>query len=165
VPSRTALAVPTEVIIRLAQEKKICGVKLANNKDLDRVEVIKKNTPDDFIILSGDDEWTFNLMICVKADGVISIVSNIIPYQMHHFLTTMMLLVRSGESDSEARRCNNELQDLMKAMFIETNPIPIKTAMHMFHHGFEEIFRLPLCPMSVQNKDKLRIVLAKNGLF
>jgi len=108
--------------------------------------------PAGFDVMSGDDNLTFPLM-ALGGTGVISVASNVVPERMKA-LTSAAL---AGRWD-EARRLHYALLPLFKAIFIETNPIPIKAAMVMKGHT-KEVYRLPMCPMSDENKKALKAVL------
>ena len=114
--------------------------------------------PADFDVLSGDDNLTYPLM-ALGGKGVISVASNIVPDRMKA-LTRAAL---TGKWD-EARSRHYELLPLFKAIFIETNPIPVKTALALMGKCREE-FRLPMCPMSPANKEKLTEVLREYSLI
>jgi 4-hydroxy-tetrahydrodipicolinate synthase len=110
--------------------------------------------PENFCVLSGDDNLTLPL-ISVGGVGVISVVSNLIPKEMSEFVHYSL----DGDLE-KARNLHYKLLPLFKAIFIETNPIPIKSAMAM--RGLcKEVYRLPLCEMQTQNREKLRMVLGE----
>ena len=158
IPPRTAKGVPTDVILQLAEEGLIVGMKWASGDFGQLMEIIKYR-PQDFVVLSGDDNSTFPLM-ALGGDGVISVVSNIIPKGMKKF----MLLMSNGEWHT-ARAIHYGLLDLMKAMFIETNPIPVKTALALMHpETFGAYFRSPMMPMEEKNVEKLKGIIARYDL-
>ena len=149
VPSRTGVNMTAETVARLSEVKNIVGVKEASG-NLAQVCDILKMTPRTFCVLSGDDGLYFP-MLALGAKGVISVVSNVAPREMADLNDAFAL----GEV-SRAREIHFRLWPLMNALFIETNPIPAKTALAMMGKVREE-FRLPLCGMS----DASRKVLAK----
>jgi len=151
IPGRTGKNIETDTIVRLAEHPNIIGVKEASGSLPQMMDVIYR-TPDDFIVLSGDDNLTLPLM-AAGGKGVISVASNIIPGRMS-------ALVRAGLNGNfeEMRKLHYELLPFFKVEFIETNPIPIKTALAM-KGMIKEVFRLPMCEMSGENKKKLKIVL------
>lgn len=152
IQGRTAVNMETSTLARLAKEhSNIAGVKEASGNITQMMDVINE-LPKDFAVLSGDDNMTFPLM-ALGGKGVISVASNIIPKEMHE-LTSFAL---NGDFE-KARKMHYELLPLFKGIFIETNPIPIKAALAM-KGMIKESYRLPLCPMKPENKEKLRQVL------
>ncbi len=152
IQGRTAVNMETSTLARLAKEhSNIAGVKEASGNIAQMMDVINE-LPRDFAVLSGDDNMTFPLM-ALGGKGVISVASNIVPKEMHE-LTSFAL---KGDFEN-ARRMHYELLPLFKGIFIETNPIPIKAALAM-KGMIKESYRLPLCPMKAENKEKLRQVL------
>ena len=143
----------TATLARLAKEhSNIVGVKEASGNIAQMMEVIH-TLPKNFIVLSGDDNLALPLM-SLGGKGVISVASNIIPRQMHE-LTEFAL---NGDFDS-AMKLHYKLLPLFKGIFVETNPIPIKSALAM--KGLvKEVYRLPLCGMKEENREKLKKVLA-----
>lgn len=154
IPGRTGINMQPETIIKLSEIPNIIGIKEASGSMDQVTEIAKGIKKKSFSILSGDDSLTLPMM-SVGAKGVISVASNIIPKKISKMVKDFL----DGKADS-ARRAHLELFDLMKALFIETNPIPVKTSLSMMSMIKEE-FRLPLCEMSSQNKEKLKKVLAK----
>lgn len=159
IPGRTAKGVPADVILELADEGSIAGIKWASG-DLDQLMRIAQVAPEGFTILSGDDNLTFVLM-ALGGNGVISVAGNIIP-------DAMLALICSLEQgiNPQSRKKHYDLLKLMKTMFIETNPIPVKTALHLMHPEiFAEEFRSPMMPMEPGTRDKLAKVLAEYKLL
>ena len=157
IPGRTASTVSVDTMARLARSENIVGVKDAVGDLAQTSELIDRLGPD-FSVLSGDDVLTLPMM-ALGGHGVISTTANVAPRKM-------AALVSAGlEGDfARARALHYELFCLMKAMFLETNPIPVKTALALMGKTGEE-FRLPLCPMSQINKERLQDVLRKAGLL
>ncbi len=151
IPGRTGKNIETDTIVRLAKHPNIIGVKEASGSLPQMMDVINE-TPDDFIVLSGDDNLTLPLM-AAGGRGVISVASNIIPDRMSAMVTAGL----NGNFE-KMRRIHYELLPFFKAEFIETNPIPIKTALAM-KGMIKEVFRLPMCEMGTENKKKLKKVL------
>jgi 4-hydroxy-tetrahydrodipicolinate synthase len=114
--------------------------------------------PAGFTVYCGDDNLTLPLMV-LGGDGVISVASNIVPRQV----ADMVQCALQGKWD-EARKYHYLLLPLLKALFIETNPIPIKTALAMMGM-VNEVFRSPLCTMDVQNREKLKVVLESQKIL
>ncbi|MFH1878971.1 MAG: dihydrodipicolinate synthase family protein, partial [Candidatus Omnitrophota bacterium] len=112
----------------------------------------------DITVMSGDDSMTLPFM-SVGATGVVSVVANIIPGKVHDLVQNFL----DGKI-AESRKIHYEIMGLCKAMFIETNPIPVKTAMSMMGM-LDEQWRMPLCEMASENREKLKKVLKKYKLI
>lgn len=151
IPGRTACNILPDTIINLSHIKNIIGVKEAS-LSLDQAAKIIKNTPDDFCLLSGEDSLTFPLL-CLGANGVISVASNVVPAKM----AQMCEYIKANDFIN-ARKIHYELLDLFKVLFLETNPIPVKKAMYLMGLIEDEI-RLPLTPLSEDNTKILKDVL------
>jgi 4-hydroxy-tetrahydrodipicolinate synthase len=121
------------------------------------MEVISRR-PEGFSVLSGDDNLTFPLM-SLGGDGVISVASNLVPQEV----CSMVNLALAGKWD-DSRKYHYYLLPIFKALFIETNPVPIKTALAL-QGKIKEIFRLPLSPMDQSNREKLKEVLASKKIL
>lgn len=159
VPGRTGCDILPETVARLASQfKEIVGIKEATGSVRRATEVLEKIDRDDFCLLSGDDFIVYPL-ICVGAKGVISVVSNIAPNDMSELVSSAM----NGNYE-RAKDLHYRLQPLCRAMFIETNPIPVKTALAMMGR-IEEELRLPLCRMKEENRKKLEEILKSYGLI
>ena len=151
IPGRTGKNIENPVMLKLAQHKNIVAVKEASGNISQMMDLIA-NKPKDFDVLSGDDNLTYSLM-ALGGKGVISVASNAVPDRMKDLTHSAL----KGDWD-RARKLHYELLPLFKAIFLETNPIPIKATMAM--KGFvEEVYRLPMCPMSGENKKALTEVL------
>ncbi len=157
IPGRTAGKVTVDTMARLAEHENIIGVKDAVGDLAETSELIARLGPD-FIVLSGDDALTLPMM-ALGGFGVVSVLANLVPDRV----TAMVSAIDSGDYDT-ARSIHYEINPLARAMFIETNPVPVKTALSMMGLIKEE-FRLPLCPMSQINCEKLRDVTSKAGLL
>lgn len=151
VPGRTGSNIGTETLMRLAEIENVCGVKEASG-DLEQVMEIIARRPDPFLVLSGDDALTLP-MIAAGADGVISVVANEAPGPMSEMVRAAL-----GGDLVQARGLHYRLLPLMQANFLETNPIPVKTALQMMGR-FTAHFRLPLVPLSEPDREKLRAAL------
>ncbi|MDP6523181.1 MAG: 4-hydroxy-tetrahydrodipicolinate synthase [Kiritimatiellia bacterium] len=146
VPGRTGREIEVGTVAKLAQHPSIVALKEAGGS-VDRVNEVL--TRCDIAILSGDDSLTFPMM-AVGAGGVISVASNVAPRP----LADMVGMALEGNWDG-ARELHLKYHRLFCDLFIDTNPIPVKAAMHMM--GLvDEIYRLPLCPMSDEAKGRLR---------
>jgi 4-hydroxy-tetrahydrodipicolinate synthase len=152
VPSRTGINLKPELVAELAKESNIVGIKEASGS-LDQVTRILELTKDeDFVVLSGDDGLTLPIM-ALGGTGVISVVANVAPKLM----VSMLRAFRKGDM-KEARRLHLELAPLIRAVFLETNPIPIKKAVELIGLPAGDL-RLPLAPISQDNERKLKEAL------
>jgi len=157
IPGRTAINVENATMERLSRIPNIVGVKEASGNILQMSEVIRL-CGSDFDVLSGDDQMTFPLM-ALGGRGVISVVTNVAPDRMSALVTHML----EGRID-EARALHFDLFELCQAMFLETNPIPVKAALGLMGKIQPE-YRLPLCPPSAANIEKLKTVMENKGLL
>ncbi len=159
VPSRTGVDILPETVARIVRDNpNVVGIKEATGSVRRTTEILEKVDKEDFSVLSGDDFIVYPL-ICVGAKGVISVVSNILPSKMAQLVDAAL----EGRHE-EAKKLHYELQPACRAMFLETNPIPVKTALAMMGKIREEI-RLPLCRMSEANRKKLEETLKSYGLI
>lgn len=157
VPGRTGSNVSPETILTIAKEvPQVAAVKEASGSISQMMEIVK-GASSDFAVVSGDDSLTLPLLACGGV-GIISVVSNEIPKEF----SDMVHLALEGDFD-RARKLHYEWLDLMNANFIESNPIPVKTALAAMGM-INEVFRLPLTPMAPANKEKLMGVLKKHKL-
>jgi 4-hydroxy-tetrahydrodipicolinate synthase len=157
VPGRTASNVLPETVLTLAEIENIAGVKEASG-DVDQVMTLIRERPEGFIILSGDDSLTFPLL-AAGADGVISVVANLAPSLMSQMVERAL-----GGDYEGARELHYRLLPLMRAIFIETNPIPVKAALEIMGHRRAH-FRLPLLRPTSEVKAFLRRALIDAGLL
>jgi len=157
VPGRTALNMLPQTVARLAEIKNIVAIKEASG-NLAQVSEVIRLCGKDFTVLSGDDFTTFPLMT-LGGKGTISVSANVAPGD----LSAMCRALNDGDYD-KARTLHFKLEPLNKGMFLETNPIPVKTALSMMGKIQEEM-RLPLCPMSPENKEKLKTILKNYGIL
>lgn len=156
IPGRTNVNMAPETIARLAEIKNIVGVKEASG-NLEQVASVARLCGPSFDILSGDDTLTLPIM-AIGGVGVISVVANIYPRP----IADMCAAFLAGDI-KRARELYFHVFDLCKAMFIETNPIPVKTAAGLMGMCSPEL-RLPLSPMAEGNVGKLREVLQRYNL-
>jgi 4-hydroxy-tetrahydrodipicolinate synthase len=157
IQGRTAINVETETMARLAQIPNIVGVKEASGS-LDQMTSVILACGPDFTVLSGDDSLTLPLM-AVGGRGVISVVANFLPREVAEMTHAAL------EGDwKRARDLHWKLFPICRGVFIETNPIPVKEAMAMLGLIRPE-WRLPMCPMSDANREKLRKVLVQAGVL
>jgi len=155
VPGRTGCDIKPETLCRVAALERVVGVKEATG-DLDRVAPIRNGTRNGFALLSGDD-GTCCPFVLVGGDGVISVASNLSPRDM----VAMLAAALAGKVE-EARALHLRLRDMMQALFIESNPIPIKAAMAS-KGTVQEHYRLPMCEMGADNRKRLEQVLRAGG--
>ena len=158
VPSRTGVDILPHTIARLAGLSQIVGVKEATGSVRRTTDILALVDRENFCILSGDDFIVYPLL-CVGGNGVISVAANVAPRMMAD-------LVESFEAGdhAKARKLHYELQPLCEAMFYETNPIPVKTALVEMGLIQDEV-RMPLCPMSSANRERLKKVLSDMGII
>ncbi len=158
IPGRCGVEIGVETVRRLAQEcKNIVGIKEAGGS-CDRVSQLRAALGPRFEILSGDDSLTLPFM-AVGAQGVISVVSNVVPREV-----SQMVRAQAAGQTRKALRLHQRLYPLFKDLFIETNPVPVKAALAMLGRIREE-YRLPLVPMSAKNRETLRATLKACGLL
>lgn len=151
VPGRTGTNMKTETTLRLAEIPNIVAIKEASG-DVAQIIDIKRQAPDGFTVLSGNDDQTLPLMAS-GIDGVISVASNVVP--------DMMASLVKAVNDSDLQKVislNNKLVPLYHACFAESNPIPVKAALSLMGLCSDEM-RLPLIPASESTKILLKKVL------
>jgi 4-hydroxy-tetrahydrodipicolinate synthase len=157
VPSRTAVNMLPETVARCAAIPNIVGVKEAT-ADLNQISQVIRLCPKGFAVMSGDD-FTSMPTVMIGGTGVISVTSNVAPKDM----AAMMDAALAGDI-ATAQELHYKLLPLMQAMFIDTNPVPAKTALAMMGKIKSGLPRLPLYKMNEANEEKLRKVLAGYGL-
>lgn len=156
VPGRTGVNMAPETVERLCGLETVVGIKEASG-DVEQVSEIHRRCGDRLTILSGEDALTLPILSC-GGKGVISVVGNIMPDTMSAMIDAYL----SAEV-AKALQIHEKLLPVSQAMFIETNPIPVKTAMN--HMGLAAgSFRLPLVPMADDNKRQLVAVLESAGI-
>ncbi|MBI2018857.1 4-hydroxy-tetrahydrodipicolinate synthase [Candidatus Daviesbacteria bacterium] len=158
VPGRTGSNVSAATTIKISKEvPSVVGVKEASGNITQMMEIVK-GVSSSFSVLSGDDAFTLPLM-AVGGVGIISVASNEVPKAMSD-LTAACL---NGDF-AKARKLHYEWLDLMNINFIESNPIPVKTALALMGK-IKEVFRLPLVGMEEKNKESLKAVLKSHQLI
>ncbi len=157
VPARTSVNMLPETVIRLSGVKNIKGIKEASGS-LDQVTEILKDAPGDFCVLAGDDAITVPV-ISVGGHGVISTVSNVAPGEM----ATLVSYALKNDFKS-AKKLNFKLLPLIRSMFVETNPIPVKKALNIMGLIENEI-RLPLTEASGPSIEKIKKAMRDFGLI
>ncbi|MCP5008074.1 MAG: 4-hydroxy-tetrahydrodipicolinate synthase [Planctomycetes bacterium] len=155
VPSRTGVSVSPETVARLSGMKNIVAIKEASG-DIDHASQILGLC--DITVLSGDDSLTLPIM-SVGGRGVISVVANILPGDVAGMVAKCLKGIDAG-----AQEMHRKLFPICKSMFIETNPISVKTAMRLLGRLNGDM-RLPLCEMSSENEKKLQNALQRFGLI
>jgi 4-hydroxy-tetrahydrodipicolinate synthase len=156
VPGRTGRNVDPETVERLAKVGPVVAVKEASGS-LDQVSDILART--NLTVLSGDDSLTLP-MLAVGAEGVVSVVANLVPADL------LALLSAFGRGDlAAARAAHAKLFPLCRDLLgLAPNPVPVKTAMAMLGRGNGEL-RLPLCPLDPKGREALKRTLARYGLI
>ena len=157
VPSRTGISFTAETYRELSLDPKINGVKEASG-NFSLISHTRSLCGDDFYIWSGNDDQVVPMM-SLGAKGVISVASNIVP----ELMVNMSHLCLAGDFETAAR-LQIDYMELIDALFIEVNPIPIKAAMELMGLPVGDP-RLPLCPISEQNLERLRAAMARKGLL
>jgi len=158
IPSRTGVNILPETVAKLARLKNIVGIKEASG-DMEQVRrIIEMVDRKDFIVTSGNDSDTLEI-IRLGGVGVISVASNIVPDRV----VGLVEAARRGDWE-RAERIHSELLPLFKALFIETNPVPVKTAMRWMGMPAGGV-RLPLVEMEPENQRRLRQVMVEVGLL
>jgi 4-hydroxy-tetrahydrodipicolinate synthase len=158
IAGRTAVNIEPATIARLAKDcPNIVGVKEASGS-LEQMQTIKRLCPKEFLLISGDDGLLLPIL-SIGGVGVISVAANIIPQDVKKIIQAF----ESGHL-SEAQALYYKMLPLVKALFVETNPIPVKTAMGLMGLCLAEL-RLPLCEMAVENERKLKTALHEYGLL
>jgi len=157
IPGRTGVnMLPSTALALRKKFRNITGIKEASG-NLDQVSEILNGADKDFAVMSGDDALTLPMM-SVGARGVISVVANVAPGPM----CRMCSLFAAGKI-SEAKKIHHDLFGLIKTLFIETNPIPVKYAMHLMGYCSPEM-RLPLTTLSEKHRSALRSALRSAGI-
>ncbi len=157
IPGRTAVNLLPATVARLAAVRNIVAIK-EGSASLQQVSEIIKACGDRIAVLSGDDPLTLPMMV-VGAKGVITVTANIVPADMAAMVDAFM-----AGNLAEAQRLHYKLYPLFNALFLETNPIPVKEALAMMGKIDGEL-RLPLCPLSPDSREKLTRALKDYGLI
>ncbi len=152
VPGRTAVDLLPETVARLSRIDNIIGIKDATGS-MERAAQLLDSTPDNFLLLSGDDDTAVELM-ALGGHGEISVTANVAPAAV----AKMCELALAGDIES-ARAINAELMPLHEAMFIESSPIPVKWAVAQLGL-MDEGIRLPMTPLSAQYHERVRQAMA-----
>ncbi len=157
VPGRTACDMQPETVGRLAEIDNIVGLKEANS-DLDRVQKLRELCGDDFMLVSGDDATAMDFMLA-GGDGVISVTANVVPGPMHDLCDK----ATAGDSVA-ANTINKPIEKLHKDLFVESNPIPVKWALHRM--GLIQVgIRLPLTWLTETAEPAVAEAMREAGLI
>jgi 4-hydroxy-tetrahydrodipicolinate synthase len=158
VPGRTGSTIEPSTAIELAHNcKNIIAIKEAGG-DMNVFAELLANRPEGFKVYSGDDFLAYSAN-CLGADGCISVVANLIPADFHEMMKSSI----EGDYQS-ARKLFYKYRALMELMFLESNPLPVKTALALMGR-VNEVFRAPLCEMEDDNRDQVKIELKKLKLM
>ena len=155
VPSRTVADLSNETVLRLAQVPRIVGIK-ESTSSIERVTELMARMPKGFMVFSGNDDAALAYTM-LGASGVVSVTANVAPRLMHE----MIVAARSGDF-ARAIAINNRLLGLHRHLFVETNPIPVKWALHRMGRIAEGL-RLPLTPLSPQHHATVAAALSAAG--
>ena len=158
VPGRTGVNITSSTVVKLARQcSQIAGIKEASGNLVQATEIVR-DAPEGFALLSGEDAMNYPIM-AIGGRGCISVTANIIPKALSEHIHTCL----KGDFINAAKQHQNLLK-LHQAMFIETNPIPVKEALHMM--GMLQLeFRLPMCPLMDNNREILHNVLKEYKLI
>jgi 4-hydroxy-tetrahydrodipicolinate synthase len=155
VPSRTGCNIDASTTLQLAGSEQFVGTKEASG-NLPQITDILVGRPARFAVLSGDDEVTLP-MLALGADGLISVVSNVVP----RLMTELVRKGRAGDV-SGAREIHQRVLPWLRAAFLESNPIPVKAALAMMGR-FENVLRSPLVTLEPRHEDAVRTALREVG--
>ncbi len=157
VPSRTSVNMVPETVVRLAKIEKIVGIKEASGS-LQAISKIIDNCGKDFTVLSGDDPMLWPIL-AIGGKGVISVTANILPAKV----AALCKAAAIGDI-AEARSLHYELMDINDSLFIDTNPIPVKAALHLMGK-IENELRGPVLELSKDTLERLKKAMACHGLL
>jgi 4-hydroxy-tetrahydrodipicolinate synthase len=157
IAGRTAKNIEPDLMAKLAGLKNIIGVKEASG-NLEQMKKIREICPKDFLLLSGDDALTLPVMN-IGGVGIISVASNIVPADVAGLVNAFA----KGDK-SKAESINNKLLPLIETLFVETNPIPVKTAAALMGLIPSSLMRLPMCDMEDATMLKLKSALTAYGI-
>ena len=157
VPSRTSVNMVPETVVRLAKIEKIVGIKEASGS-LQAISKIIDNCGKDFTVLSGDDPLLWPIL-AIGGKGVISVTANILPAKVAALCKAAAIGDIAG-----ARSLHYELMDINDSLFIDTNPIPVKAALHLMGK-IENELRGPLIKLSKDTLERLKKAMACHGLL
>ncbi len=155
IPGRCGIDIPVSVVERLRDRyPHVNHIKEAGGS-VDRVDQLKNALGDDIVVLSGDDSLTLPF-IAAGAEGVISVASNALPYQVAALVNAAL-----AGNLKEASRWHRLLNEISNTLFIEPNPVPVKACLKQLGIFGSDRVRLPLCPMSAENQNKVLSVFQR----
>ena len=157
VPGRTVVSMSNQTIIAVARSEYICGVKEASG-EVSRVTELRKNTPKGFVLLSGDDATFVDFMLA-GGDGVISVISNVLPRQAVEISNQAVML------SSQAKTKYSKYSELNRLLGVEANPIPAKYILYKMGIIKSAEMRLPLVSMAKTYESTIDSELKKLGLI
>ncbi len=156
IPGRTGTRIEHETLLRLAERRNIVAVKDSTG-DFQSITKLVAESPEGFEVYSGDDWATFGYL-CLGAVGVVSVASHLVGPQIRQ----MIELIETGDVPA-ARKIHESLSPLYNALFVTSNPIPLKAALEMVGRPCGDP-RLPLVPATAEEKDRVRRALEDAGL-
>ncbi|GBC87136.1 4-hydroxy-tetrahydrodipicolinate synthase [bacterium HR12] len=156
IPGRTGIRIEHETLLRMAEVPNIVGVKDSTG-DFQAISRLISEAPTDFEVYSGDDWATFGY-VCLGAVGVISVAAHLVGDRIHR----MIELIEAGDIPA-ARKLHEELTPLFNALFITSNPIPVKTALELVGRPVGPP-RLPLVPATAEERARIHRALVDAGL-
>ena len=157
VPGRTGANIEPATLVRLAKIDNIIAVKEASGSMVQIAEVLNL-VPDDFLVFSGDDALILPV-ISLGGVGIVSVASNVVPAEL-----SKMTRAALNNDWSTARKLHRKYLPLVQALFIESNPMPVKAVLAMMGR-IEESYRLPMVPVKAQSKERLKVVAEEVGLL
>jgi len=157
VPGRTSINMLPDTVARLSKIKNVVGIKEASGS-LQAISEIIDLCADEFSVLSGDDALLWPIL-AVGGKGVISVTANILPGKV----ADLCKAAATGDID-RARALHYELRDINDILFVDTNPVPVKSAVY-FMGKIEDEVRPPLAPLSESHCESLKVVLRKHKLI
>ncbi|HZD16525.1 MAG TPA: 4-hydroxy-tetrahydrodipicolinate synthase [Actinomycetota bacterium] len=157
IPGRTGIRIEHDTLLRMAEVPNIVGVKDSTG-DFQAISRLISEAPADFEVYSGDDWATFGYL-CLGAVGVVSVAAHLVGDRIKQMCDLI-----GGEDIPAARKIHEELTPLFNALFITSNPIPVKTALEMVGHPVGPP-RLPLVPATTEERERIRRALVDAGLL
>jgi 4-hydroxy-tetrahydrodipicolinate synthase len=157
IPGRTGIRIEHDTLLQMAEVPNIVGVKDSTG-DFQAISKLISEAPPDFEVYSGDDWATFGYL-CLGAVGVVSVAAHLVSGRIKQLCD----LIEAGDIPA-ARKIHEELTPLFNALFITSNPIPVKTALEMVGHPVGPP-RLPLVPATAEERERIRKALVDAGLL
>jgi 4-hydroxy-tetrahydrodipicolinate synthase len=157
IPGRTGIRIEHDTLLKMTEVPNIVGVKDSTG-DFQAISRLISEAPPDFEVYSGDDWATFGYM-CLGAVGVVSVAGHLVGGRIKQLCD----LIEAGDIPA-ARKIHEELTPLFNALFITSNPIPVKTALEMVGHPVGPP-RMPLVPATTEERERIRKALVDAGLI